>query len=354
MWQLDNKTPFAAGQGWIRNRNGAEVWLVVVKATFDVKPDGRTVVSATQPAPYRVAHHHGEPGKSSLWCDSDFVLTKSTTDVVVVGAAHAPHQKAVTDLGVGFRVGHVMKTLRVFGDRTWNLLGPSQAEPFTTMPLVYERAFGGTEADSKHPETHWDWRNPVGCGFAIKTRSRGSRIPNIEHPHDLLSVSNDCPQPAGFGALASHWQPRAAWAGTYDKQWESTRQPLLPTDCDDRFFQSAPLDQQAPQFMLGGEQVHMANLHPQGPISFLLPLIRLNLQTTFMDGEKHQHDRPKLHTVILEAGVPRVSLVWHSALECHAKVFKLDHTRIDWAVDSNHETPQEDADPDVESLLDLL
>jgi hypothetical protein len=40
------------------------------------------------------------------------------------------------------------------------------------------------------------------------------------------------------------------------------------------------------------------------------------------------HERPKLHTVILEPDCPRVSLVWHSALPCHPKVYKLEKTRI--------------------------
>ena len=42
MWQIDNRTPFAAERGWVRDRDGAEVWLVAVKCTFDILPDGTT------------------------------------------------------------------------------------------------------------------------------------------------------------------------------------------------------------------------------------------------------------------------------------------------------------------------
>ena len=49
MWQVDNRTPFAAERGWVRDRNGTEVWLVTVKCTFDIKPDGSTEVSEEQP-----------------------------------------------------------------------------------------------------------------------------------------------------------------------------------------------------------------------------------------------------------------------------------------------------------------
>ncbi len=37
---LNNKTPFAAERSWVRDRNGAEVWLVAVKGTFNILPDG--------------------------------------------------------------------------------------------------------------------------------------------------------------------------------------------------------------------------------------------------------------------------------------------------------------------------
>jgi hypothetical protein len=38
--------------------------------------------------------------------------------------------------------------------------------------------------------------------------------------------------------------------------------------------------------------------------------------------------RANLHTVILEPDVPRVLMVWHTALPCHPEVTKLKKTRI--------------------------
>ena len=64
MWQVDNRTPFAAERGWVRDRNGAEVWLVAVKCTFDIRPDGTTEVSEGQPPVLGVPEQFGEPGKS--------------------------------------------------------------------------------------------------------------------------------------------------------------------------------------------------------------------------------------------------------------------------------------------------
>ena len=205
MWQVDNRTPFAAERGWVSDRDGAEIWLVAVKATFDILPDGSTIPSKDQPPVLRVPEYHGEPGKSSIKYEADLILTKNTTDVIVIGHAHAPGGRAVKELDVGFRVGQVQKTLRVFGDRRWGLMGPTSPQLFTKMPLVYERAFGGVDNKSPHPERDWDWRNPVGCGYATKKAHLDDvPVPNIESPHRLISSCNDRPAPAGFGPMASH------------------------------------------------------------------------------------------------------------------------------------------------------
>lgn len=329
MWLIENQTPFAAERGWLRDRDGAETWIVAVKATFAVRADGSTVVANEQPPVLRLPEYYGEAGKSSIKYDADIVLTKRTTDVLVIGHASVPGGRA-TELDVGFRAGPLRKVLRVFGDRRWGLLGPASPQPFERMPLVYERAFGGADARSEHPDRDWEWRNPVGRGFVVApAHLRDSAPPNIEWPDRLIRAWNDRPPPAGFGAIASHWQPRASYAGTYDDRWSQTRAPLMPDDLDDRFFQCAPPDQQAPQFMYGDESVELLHLHPELPrMRFVLPRIHLGFETHFLDGSRQLHDTRRLHTVILEPDFPRVSLVWHSALSCHFKAHRLSRTVI--------------------------
>lgn len=329
MWQIDNRTPFAAERGWVRDRNGAEVWLVAVKCTFAIKPDGTVDVAPDQPPVLRVPEHYGEPGKSSIRYEADLVLTKKTTDILVVGNAYAPQGRPVDQIDVGFRVGSVKKLLRVIGDREWGALGAAPPQPFVTMPLVYERAFGGVDLQSSHPDRDWEWRNPVGTGFAVsRGNARNLKLPNLEDPKQLIRSWDDRPAPAGFGPLCSHWQPRASFAGTYDDHWMKTRQPLLPEDFDDRFFQCAPVDQQAPDFLRGGEPVVLLNLYPEGDLRFFLPKVYLGFETQFTDGSREIHKNRKLHSVILEPDFPRVSLVWHTALPCHFKVQKLKRTIV--------------------------
>jgi hypothetical protein len=331
-----------------------------------VRPDGSTEVAKEQPEITRSPVYRGEPGQSSLIYDNDFVLAKKTTDVVVNGTAYAtggPGAKA-RSVDVAMQVGPVKKVLKVSGERAWGPRGSwlSPPVPFSSMPLTYERAFGGVDKGSDHPEVDWHWPNPVGTGF-VKARARieGVRAPNVEYPDQLVTDWNSLPAPAGFGVIGSHWRERAAFAGTYDAAWSDKRQPLLPLDFDLRHFQTVPKDQQAPAFLRGGEPVGLVGLTPSGSLRFALPKVDLALETRFMDGERRAHEAPLLHTVIIEPDFPRVSLVWHLAMECHAKAYKLEKTRVelrkpirgrkDGAGDDDDE---DDDDEGVGNLLELV
>ena len=353
MWQLVNRTPFAVGQSWTRNLEGAETWIVVVKGTFDILEDGATRVSDLQPPPIYAPVYRGEPGRSSILSEHDFPLSKTTTDVALNGTAYAPGGVPAKSIEVGLRVGSVVKTLRVTGDRTWNVGGTILSSPkaFVTMPLAYERAFGGVDSVSASPSADWYWPNPVGTGFATTDRAAANtRPPNIEYPGDQVRSWKSRPRPAGFGFIGSHWEERAKFAGTYDASWSLERQPLLPSDFDPSYFQTVPKDQQSPSFLVGGEEVSLTNLTASGHLRFRLPRVDFRLETRFVDDTRYAHDPVLLHTVILEPDFPRVSLVWHSAMECHAMVYKLNYTRIEMPVPPSED---EDSDEPIGSLLDL-
>jgi hypothetical protein len=143
----------------------------------------------------------------------------------------------------------------------------------------------------------------------------------------LLSSPRQRPRPAGFGPIAAHWLPRRRWAGTYDAAWEQKRKPLLPEDLDDRFFLSAPADQQLTRHLHGGELVEIRNMTLGGLLRFRLPKVVLGFETVFDSGDPVQH-RGLLHTVIIEPDFPRVSMVWQTTVACHSRVLKLEATRV--------------------------
>ncbi|HYK91729.1 MAG TPA: DUF2169 domain-containing protein [Acidobacteriota bacterium] len=325
MWQVENATPFAAAGNWIRDREGAEVWLVAVRCTFGIRSDGTTVVTDEQEPPVLAPVYRGDPATTSLLKDSDFYLTKPTTDVLLHGHAYAPGGNPATDVEVTLRLGAVSKTLRVIGDRVYEegifgvRAGPTK--PFVRMPITYERAYGGREPDPPaNPDCpRFERRNPVGCGFEPIP---GRLAPNIAYPNPRLSQ-----HPAGFGPIPPNWSPRIEYAGTYDEPWQKERLPLYPKDLDDRFFLCSPEDQRPRSPLRGGESVELVNMTPGGRLAFVLPRVAFRFETEFQNKPTVIH-RGVLHGVILEPDAPRVIMVWQTALPAHADVLRLTQTWV--------------------------
>lgn len=332
MWMLKNETPFAAERSFARDIRGAQVWLVAVKGTFSIGPDGSTKIAAVQEDVCRAPQLTGEPGRSSLRYESDLVLTKRTTDVLLHGNAHAPRGEPAPQVDVMLKIAGLTKVVRVFGDRRWKRsavgLSPTRPEAFLTMPITYERAFGGIDRSPQASAARgWERRNPVGVGFALEEDHLvDTPLPNVEDPHDPIASWNHRPRPAGFGPIARRWSPRLELAGTYDESWDNERRPLLPLDFDERFHQCAPGDQQAPKYLRGGEPVELYNLTPDGFLRFTLPTVTIGF-LTWIAGEMRPHPA-RLHTIIIEPERSRLMMVWHTALPCHHDVHRLKWTRV--------------------------
>ncbi len=323
MWDVENETPFAHAHSWDRGRDGADTWIVVVKGTFDILGDGSTRVAPEQAPVCELPAYHGRPGRSSLRLDTDLVRTKPTTDLIVLGHACAPRDRAVARLDVSLLAPGISKTLRVHGDRLWRRgvggVIPGLAQPFERMPIVYERAWGGGDpVDLEGGQ--WDERNPVGLGHATERTPLVDRpVPNVER------LGGD--GPGGFGAIAPHWVQRRRFAGTYGIPWERERKPLWPSDLDDRFYLCSPDDQRPARHFTGGEPIQVHHMTPDGALRFRLPRVLLGFETHFRSGAPVLH-RQTLHSVIIEPDQRRCALVWQTALPCHHQVLKLEHTVV--------------------------
>ena len=327
MWAVSNQTAFKADATWGRNLDGVHEWIVAVKATFSIQADGTFVAAEEQVPPLLAPEYNGEPGASSLRYEADLLGVKPTTDVIVNGTAYAPGGKAASDFLVSLTVGPMTKTLRVRGDREWDSgtgSRPSPARAVTEVPILYERAYGGYDHRSEHPEEHrLDPRNPVGCGVSARTRDRaGTLAPNFEYPKGDLERAG----PAGFGAIDSFWSPRRELAGTYDERWMRDRLPLLPLDWNPLSLQCAPADQRPETHLHGGEQVELVNLTREGVLRFTLPKLYF-VFSTFILGRPEEH-RGHLVTVVIEPDERRVLMTWVSSLLCQRDVDYLDVTVV--------------------------
>src|SRR5262249_5050436 len=81
-WMVNNRTPYAAERIWALDKDARKFWVVAVKATFDIRPDGRTRLAEKQPPVLIAPESRGEPGKSSLLYEADTGQTKPPTAVI--------------------------------------------------------------------------------------------------------------------------------------------------------------------------------------------------------------------------------------------------------------------------------
>jgi hypothetical protein len=329
MWAVVNRTPYSAERSWGRDKDGVHEWIVAVKGTFDIKPDGALALAEEQLPPLLMPEYNGEAGTSSLRYDADLMAPKPTTDIVLNATAYAPENRPSTEFAVSVRVGPVHKVIRVLGNRIWKQgpfgTTPSSADPVTQIPIVYERAFGGFDGRDPDPKNQLlDTRNPVGYGVAAKSHHRvGQPVPNFEYPHGKPEKDG----PAGFGPIDSFWSPRRELNGTYDSAWEKSRSPLLPLDWNPRSLLCSPVDQLPGSPLHGGEMVELLNLTPGGLLRFQLPKVYLTFRTRF--GSRTEEHRSRLATVIVEPDHPRVIMVWSTSLLCPTDVDYLDQTIVD-------------------------
>lgn len=328
MWAIRNHTPYKAESTWGRDKEGVHEWIVAVKGTFDIKPDGSVRLADEQIAPLLLPEYHGEAGVSSLRYDADIVSPKPTTDLLLNATAYTPKGRPSKKFQVAFRVGPIYKVIQVVGNRRWRrgLLGlePTETEPIEKLAIIYEHAYGGFDQTDPDPEKQrMDTRNPVGCGVSAKTSNKeGKALANLEYPKGGIEETG----PAGFGAIDSYWSPRREYWGTYDKAWEQHRRPLLPEDWDPRSLLCAPADQRPEYHLRGGEPVELFNLTPGGLLRFTLPKVHLTLRTK-INGHTKEH-RSRLGTVVIEPDHPRVIMVWLSSLTCPTDVDYLDETVV--------------------------
>ncbi len=310
MTYVDNRTPFTTELFSFPDKKGQEIQLLVVAATFEANADSELVPIVPQ-TPVKVADEYfGDPALSSVRYEADIALEKTFVDVIVNGVAYAPESKLARAVVVELHIGEIHKRLIVHGDRKKRslFLGTTiRPEPFITMPIVYERAFGGSDIRAKDSRNHkiYSW-NPVGVGFrGVQSNDPGiqTHVPNIEYvgskPKSIKKV------PAGFGIIGRSWSPRLKFAGTYDKEWLDTQWPLFPLDFNPLHFQSAPYDQQS-QTIKGGEMVHLINLTSEGVWKFRLP--KLNFPVRLLFDDRQEELELKLDTVFIEPDKRQVCL----------------------------------------------
>lgn len=279
---IRNETDFEVATTFGTGQDNQPCIAFIVKATFRLPQQiGETPTLAGQQLPIAAAAEYFDGDSSgSVSMESDMVTFKPYADIVVSGTAYAPGGRPSSSVDVLVRVGQKRKVLRIFGDRQWifpsrMVMKPvmSDPEPFTEMPIIYERAFGGIDGDAGKHCT----QNLIGRGYLGKKTKESvheTRLPNVEDPTRLISSWKDKPMPAGLGFYGRAWQPRAALAGS--EEGFDNAHPFFGTaeDFNPAFNNGAHPDLQVAHYLSGDEEVELINLTPDRKRRFQLPGIR--------------------------------------------------------------------------------
>jgi Uncharacterized protein conserved in bacteria len=310
------------------DKDARDSLVVVVKGTFNIPLDGGDPKLAQEQKPLIMADTFtGEPGFSAPIYEADFAPIKPRCDVLLVGSAHAPNGQPVSKLPVGLKVGDMIKTFNVLGDREWevNALGanPGRARPFLQMPITYDRAYGGQDNFHVDPGQHGAFmQNPVGRGYRRHLiEIEGKPLPNTEEMDRPITSPKGEYRPMSFGVIGRNWLPRFPFAGTYDQNWIDNIFPFLPHDFDNQYFQAAPPDQQLP-YLQGGEDVALGNLAPQSNIRFKLPRIDMPIVFFYKKGGKHETSGV-IDTLIIEPDAGVFTMCWRARLPLKRNMFEI-------------------------------
>lgn len=331
-----------------RDDAGGHVFSVLVKRTYRFAPGG-VAERCEADQPLRLLDEYyddGDPEWATVRHESELAPFKPATDVVVVGSAHAPGGVPTARMMVGVRVGAAQKLLIVTGDRRCHYragAAPAFGEPapFTTMPVRYERAYGGQD-DRTSPDLPFIYpRNPMGTGVVMRNVREvveGLALPNVEDPDDQLTPERLFiheparwplqPLPQGLGWRQRAWYPRSALVGSYPPFLDpgtvtaEERLGLLPADhvalakqgrlkpLVAQFNNGASLGLVLPD-LRGDEPVTLGGLSPEGVLRFALPGDTPRVVLDIGRGE--ESPTPKLHTVSIRPDDREVDLVWRAA-----------------------------------------
>lgn len=262
--------------------------LLVAKATFVVEANGIARLDAESPLPCLPADEETELGRIP---QDDLVRSDDDVfEVALLGAAHAPGGRPVSEVTVSMSLGSIRRQLVVIGDREWPA-GPAQVEPFARLPMTWSRAFGGrceVEIDRgafvelgeplNREGVGFDpapsarhLKNQLGCPEGYPVVPPALRLPNLERPEARIRERSDAPLP-------TCWAPLSLQSGLHAERFaaEHARRGLEPEDVGDNpvVFHRAHPDWVIPM-PARGAAFRLDNATPDGRLEFALPGLRV-------------------------------------------------------------------------------
>ncbi|WP_437900727.1 DUF2169 family type VI secretion system accessory protein [Sorangium sp. So ce124] len=260
----------------------------IVKATFAFAHDAAMVRAAPQEILRADIHHGNNPGRSIRFT-SDIAPYLPRADVLFTGHAYAPPERAVTQRMTA-RIG-IFRGAQPVLDKSLLI---QAKEGFQSLPIVYDRAFGGIGSRD----------NPLGVGL-----NPGTAEPNVLDPVDPRRV-------AGFGPVGCWMPARKRLLGSTPPRALQREIADIPDDFDWSYFQSAPPDQQV-DALHGDEWIVLAGLHARVPcLRMRLPWIAGLARIHGLGGSSPAEGAPlslRADTLRIDGDEQRCTVVWRGS-----------------------------------------
>jgi len=296
--ELVNHTPFPAFLWTAIADDERLMAALVTRVTFDHR-GGLLTPSAEQV--WRVSPAPCESPYGQV--EGDDIFYKGGVDLILFGNAQAPAGRELTRLDVLIELGDFSRRVLVFGDRTWERRGagllPSQPQPFRTLSLGLENAFGG-KADWDGLEVPFA-DNPAGKGYYLEEDQALSQpLPNLEDPEHLVRNWDDRPDPVGLGLCPMANSKRLRHGVEFDDH--GALRKLHP-----RLFNSA-----FPEMVVAnvkpGDRCRLVGVSKSGSMKFSIPDLHLRIRLTF---DKEVIERPlAIEQVGVEIDASRVFITY--------------------------------------------
>lgn len=210
-------------------------------------------------------------------------------DFLVMGSLWQPDGWPGLELTADIRIGErYLRRITAIGNRCWvrqnGTLVPSYPEPFVSMPLTYENAFGGNAETARGPMP-WP-ANPSGKGFCITPElAAGQPLPNLEDPDHRITTIEDRPEPMATGPYPEGGSLRAETAVELDLESDNPGlkriTPLIFNRAHPRMV-LAPANTPQP-----GEFVQVTHASPHGPLQFTMPDLSFHVEVRLENRRYH-------------------------------------------------------------------
>ena len=325
----ENDTPLVVEPIMLDDPSGHELVVAMAKLTWLVSASGEARIAIPSRPVRVIAVQGGDERHTAFDYPSDAVNAKPGTDVILLGQAY-PSKPGVTEQRVSLRVEagarSIEKAVKVFGTRVFaqtgmgNKILPGKPQPLQVTPLVYQLAYGGTDATAAEPII--DWTNPVGIGVRQNPKEL---VGSVAYAIELDGGT----APAGFGPLEQHWSPRRERAGTFDEAWAKTRMPILPVDFDPKHHLASHPDLWSEVPLAGDEPVEIVGATPEGAWRFQLPRYAPRFSATVAGETKPLETH--LDTFLIDITDPQwrvVELTWRAAVRLPRKSEMLKSIQI--------------------------